>query len=49
MKQKKFIFNFLVNRNWKNVTDSRKRDKILADNSKSHHPTETLKYTLNVR
>ena len=49
MKQKKFIFNFLVNRNWKNVTDSRKRDKILADNSKSHHPIETLKYTLNVR
>ena len=42
MKQKKLIFNFLVNRNWKKLTDSRKRAKILADNRKSHHPIETL-------
>ena len=32
LKQKKSIFNFLVNRNWKK----------LADNRKSHHPIETL-------
>ena len=44
MKQKKLIFNFFVNRNWKKLTDSRKRAKILADNSKSHHPIETLLY-----
>ena len=43
MKQKKLIFNFFVNRNWKKLTDSRKRAKILADNSKSHHPIVTLK------
>ena len=42
MKQKKLIFNFLVNRNWKKLTDSRKRAKIVADNRKSHHPIETL-------
>ena len=42
MKQKKLIFNFFVNRNWKKLTDSRKRSKILADNRKSHHPIETL-------
>ena len=42
-KQKKLIFNFFVNRNWKNLTDSRKRSKILADNRKSHHPIETLR------
>ena len=42
MEQKKLIFNFFVNRNWKKLTDSRKRDKILADNRKSHHPIETL-------
>ena len=35
LKQKKLIFNFFVNRNWK-------RAKILADNRKSHHPIETL-------
>ena len=41
LKQKKLILNFVVNwKNWK--TDSRKRAKILADNSKSHHPIETL-------
>ena len=40
--QKKLIFNFFVNRNWKKLTDSRKRAKILADNRKSHHPIETL-------
>ena len=42
MKQKKLIFNFFVNRNWKKLTDSRKRAKIIADNRKSHHPIETL-------
>ena len=42
MKQKKLIFNFFVNRNWKKLTNSRKRTKILADNRKSHHPIETL-------
>ena len=42
LKQKKLIFNFSVNRNWKKLTDSRKRAKILADNRKSHHPIETL-------
>ena len=42
MKQKKIIFNFFVNRNWKNLTDSRKRAKILDDNRKSHHLIETL-------
>ena len=43
MKQKKLIFNFFVNnRNWKKLTYSRKRAKILADNRKNHHPIETL-------
>ena len=42
LKQKKLIFNFVVNRNWKKLTDSRKRAKILADNRKSYHPIETL-------
>ena len=42
LKQKKLIFNFFVNRNWKKLTDSRKKAKILADNLKSHHPIETL-------
>ena len=42
LKQKKLIFNFFVNRNWKKLTDSRKRAKILAYNRKSHHPIETL-------
>ena len=42
LEQKKFIFNFFVYRNWKELTDSRKRAKILADNRKSHHPIETL-------
>ena len=42
LKQKKLIFNFFVNRNWKKLTDSRKRAKSLADNRKSHHPVETL-------
>ena len=42
MKQKKLMFNFFVNRNWLKLTDTRKRAKILADNSKSHHPIETL-------
>ena len=36
LKQKKLIFNFFVNRNWKKLTDSRKRAKILADNRKSY-------------
>ena len=43
LKHKKLILNFFVNRNRKNITDSRKRGKILADNRKSYHPTETLK------
>ena len=42
LKQKKLIFNFFVNRNWKELTAIRKRAKILADNNKSHHPIETL-------
>ena len=42
MKQKKLIFYFFVNRNWKKLTDSRKTAKILADNRKGHHPIETL-------
>ena len=42
MKQKKLIFNFFVNRNWKKLADSRKRAKILADNRKSHQSIETL-------
>ena len=37
MQQKKLIFNFFDNRNWKKLTDSRKRTKIL-----SHHPIQTL-------
>ena len=36
------IFNVFVNRNWKKLTDSRKRAKTLADSRKSHHPIETL-------
>ena len=35
LKQNKLIFNFFVNRNWKNLTDSRKRTEILADNRKT--------------
>ena len=42
LKQKKEIFNFFVNRNWKNLTDRRKRAQILAHNRKGHHPIETL-------
>ena len=42
LRQKKLIFNYFVNRNWKKLTDSRKRAKILADNRKSHHLIETL-------
>ena len=42
MKQKKLIFTFFVNRNWKKLADSRKQAKILADNRKSEHPIETL-------
>ena len=44
MKEKKLVFNFLVNRNWKKLADSHKRAKILADNRKGHHPIETLFY-----
>ena len=44
MKQKKLIFNFFVIRNWKTLTHSRKRAKILAGNRKSHHSIETLFY-----
>ena len=42
LKQKKWIFNFVVNPNWKKLTDSRKRAKISAGNRKSYHPIETL-------
>ena len=42
LKQKKLIFYFFVNRNWKKLTDSRERAKILGDNRKNHHPIETL-------
>ena len=42
LKQKNLIFNFFVNSNWKKLTGSSKRAKILADNRKSHHPIETL-------
>ena len=43
MKLTQLIFNFFVNRNWKQkMTDSRKRAKILADNRKGHHAIETL-------
>ena len=42
LKRKKLIVNFVVNRNWKKLTDSRKRAKTLADNRKSYHPIETL-------
>ena len=42
LKQKELISNFVANRNWKKLTDSRKRAKILGDNRKSHHPIETL-------
>ena len=30
LKQKKLIFNFFFNRNWKKLTDSRKRAKIFS-------------------
>ena len=46
LKQNKSIFNVVVNRNWKKLTDSRKRAKILADNRKSYHPIETLQELL---
>ena len=48
LKQKKLIFNIFVNRNWKKLTDSRKRVKILADNRKRHHPIENLLYLPNL-
>ena len=48
MKQKRLIFNFFVNRNWKKLTDSRKRAKIIADNRKSQHPIETLLLLLQI-
>ena len=48
MKQKKLIFNFSVNRNWKKLTDSRKGAKILADNRNSHHPIGTHSYMGNL-
>ena len=31
-----------MNRNWKKLTDNRKRAKTLAENRKRHHPIETL-------
>ena len=42
LKQKKLTFNFFVNRNWKKLTDSRKRVKTLGDNRKSHQQIKTL-------
>ena len=42
MKQKELIFNIFVNRNWKKLTENRKRAKILAESRKSHLPIETL-------
>ena len=42
LKQNQLIANFFVNHNWKTLTDSRKRAKILANNRKSHPPIETL-------
>ena len=48
-KQKKLIFNFFIKRNWKKLTDSRKRAKILADNHKSQHLIETLIIELTPR
>ena len=42
LKQKKLIINFFVNRNWRKLTNSRKRAKIFVVNRKSHHPIETL-------
>ena len=48
MKEKKLIFNFFVNRNWKKLTDSRKRAKVLALNRKSQHPIETLFFSFFV-
>ena len=39
---REIIFNFLVNHNWKKLTDSLKRAKILANNRKSHNPIEIL-------
>ena len=39
---REIIFNFLVNHNWKKLTDSLKRAKILANDRKSHNPIETL-------
>ena len=46
LKQRKLIFNFFVNRNWKKLANSRKRAKILPDNCKCHHPIETLSYKI---
>ena len=42
LKQNQLIANFFVNHNWKTLTDSRKRAKILANNRKSHPPRKTL-------
>ena len=49
LKQTKLIVNFVVNGNWKKLTASRKRAKILADNSKSYHPIETLHQVNEIR
>ena len=38
LKQKKLIFNFFVNGDWKKLTAIRKRAKILADNNKTTTP-----------
>ena len=39
LKQKNLIFNFFVNRNWKKLTDSRKRAKSLAQSTTLLRPS----------
>ena len=44
MKQKKLIFNFFVNRNWKKFADNRKRAKILANATTPLRPSTNTQY-----
>ena len=39
---KEIYYYYYFDCNWKKLTDSSKRAKILADNCKSHHRIETL-------
>ena len=39
---KEIYYYYYFDCNWKKLTDSSKRAKILADNHYSHHPIETL-------